>query len=80
VGGRVEPLGPLGQGLLGPSGITVEGQLKQGLVSIAPGSSVGAPSESLPIMSTASDDRPLYSPTSFCTILFVYTIEIDTLE
>ena len=36
VGGRVEPLGPLGQGLLGPSGITVEGQLKQGLVSIAP--------------------------------------------
>ena len=36
VGGRVEPLGPLGQGLLGPSGITVVGQLKQGLVSIAP--------------------------------------------
>ncbi len=29
-------MGPLGQGLLGPSGITVEGQLKQGLVSIAP--------------------------------------------
>jgi hypothetical protein len=36
MGGRVEPLGPLGQGLLGPSGITVVGQLKQGLVSIAP--------------------------------------------
>ena len=36
VGGRVEPLGALGQGLLVPSGITVVGQLKQGLVSIAP--------------------------------------------
>jgi hypothetical protein len=29
-------LGPLGQGLLDPSGIRVVGQLKQGLVSIAP--------------------------------------------
>jgi hypothetical protein len=29
-------LGPLGQGLLDPSGIRVLGQLKQGLVSIAP--------------------------------------------
>ncbi len=36
VGGRVEPLGPLGQGLLELSGVTVVGQLKQGLVSIAP--------------------------------------------
>ncbi len=36
MGGPVEPLGELGQGLLGPSGITVVGQLKQGLVSIAP--------------------------------------------
>ncbi len=29
-------MGPLGQGLLDPSGIRVVGQLKQGLVSIAP--------------------------------------------
>ncbi len=41
VGGRVEPLGALGQGLLGPSGITVVGQLKQGLVSIAPSFAAG---------------------------------------
>jgi hypothetical protein len=36
VGGLVEPLGALGQGLLATSGDTVVGQLKQGLVSIAP--------------------------------------------
>ena len=36
VWGGVVPLGPLGQGLLEPSGVTVVGQLKQGLVSIAP--------------------------------------------
>ncbi len=36
VWGGVVPLGPLGQGLLDPSGIRVVGQLKQGLVSIAP--------------------------------------------
>ncbi len=29
-------MGPLGQGLLDPSGVTVVGKLKQGLVSIAP--------------------------------------------
>ncbi len=29
-------VGPLGQGLLDPSGTRVVGQLKQGLVSIAP--------------------------------------------
>ena len=41
VWGGVVPLGPLGQGLLDPSGIRVVGQLKQGLVSIAPSPSVG---------------------------------------
>jgi hypothetical protein len=36
VAGPVEPLGPLEQGLLETSGVTVAGHLKQGLVSIAP--------------------------------------------
>ncbi len=34
-------MGPLGQGLLDPSGIRVVGQLKQGLVSIAPVGAIG---------------------------------------
>ena len=41
VWGGVVPLGPLGQGLLDPSGIRVVGQLKQGLVSIAPSTHKG---------------------------------------
>ena len=41
VWGGVVPLGPLEQGLLEPSGVTVVGQLKQGLVSIAPENTPG---------------------------------------